>query len=339
MARCRTSLLASSGGAILANGRAPGRRRDYSLALARGVPRSFPHALSMDSDVEISYETAARQQDHYVSTLRTVVPTLLVDASESHPDCPFVEDTAVVVRNRAVVCRPGATTRRGEVHAIKDALLLLGFEVVDMADGYEISSSTDAPTCDGGDVLFPVGYRPAAERDEGGVSGGIGRKRVGANVYGRHMFVGISSRTNEAGYEALKRAFESDGGGDDGRSLEVVPVPLPRRNSTLHLKSIVAHLDERTLLAPVGEEGDEFLKAMGAVERGYTVVRLPDVAACNVVSVNGVVLAPPTACEETRRLLEKTVVDERGWELVYEDASEFAKCDGALTCKNILLDV
>jgi len=146
--------------------------------------------------------------------------------------------------------------------------------------------------------------------------------------------VGLSSRTNDEGVRFLCESFPG---------VCVIPVPLhllqeeEEESSFLHLKSIVTHVDDRTLLLPRGELGDELLRIMDAEARGYTSIRLPDIASCNVVSVNGVILAPPTECPETKLILEREIVEERGMRIMYEDASEFAKCDGALTCKSILL--
>ena len=66
-------------------------------------------------------------------------------------------------------------------------------------------------------------------------------------------------------------------------------------------------------------------------------MRLPDIAACNVVSANGHVLASPDICNESKEILKREVEQKRGMSLVYVDASEFAKYDGALTCKSILI--
>lgn len=43
-----------------------------------------------------------------------VLPTL-----ESHPDCPFVEDTVVYARGVAVTLRQGHESRRGEVDSVR----------------------------------------------------------------------------------------------------------------------------------------------------------------------------------------------------------------------------
>jgi dimethylargininase len=78
-----------------------------------------------------------------------------------HPDSVFVEDTAVVLDEVAVMTRPGAPSRRGEVRSVRPALA-----------PFRPLRSIDAPgTLDGGDVL----------------------------VLDREVVIGISGRTNAAG--------------------------------------------------------------------------------------------------------------------------------------------
>lgn len=301
--------------------------RSYTVAIARNVPRTFANALSSISNYspsEISYDRAASQHEEYISALRLSVPTLVLPASESHPDCVFVEDAAIAIGNRAVVNRIGTDSRRGEEGPIKKALKRFGATVTDMREEEDGSA-----TCDGGDALYPVGFRWAA----GERHGSTGMRSALCKRGGRHLFVGLSNRTNMGGIEVLKRVFEDVDGG-----VEVVPVPDVDGTGALHLKSIVTHVDDRTLLVPTGALGDEVLRAMQARERGYDIVRLPDEAACNVVSVNGAVFAPPTNCDETRKIFEKEM-NKRRLLVRYIHSSEFAKCDGALTCMSILLDL
>jgi dimethylargininase len=83
------------------------------------------------------------------------------------PDSVFVEDTAVVLDEVAVLARPGAESRRRETDAIEQRL-----------QGYRPLCRLHAPaTLDGGDVLRA----------------------------GRTLFVGQSSRTNAAGIAQLQR--------------------------------------------------------------------------------------------------------------------------------------
>jgi dimethylargininase len=89
------------------------------------------------------------------------------------PDAVFVEDTAVVTDELAVLCRPGAASRRREVDAVGDALAR-----------YRPLRRVEPPaTLDGGDVL-----------------------RVG-----RRVWVGLSERTTAAGAEQLRAILGPQG--------------------------------------------------------------------------------------------------------------------------------
>lgn len=181
--------------------------------------------------------------------------------------------------------------------SISEILQQLGYEkIVDMRQ------IQDSAFCDGGDVLYT----------------------------GRHLFVGLSERTNAAAVDVLTNVFHKD--------VHVQSVDELEDDAALHLKSMVTHLDEHTLLAPSGDLGDQVLKAMNASELGYEAIRLPSMLACNVVTVNGNVLAQHTGCEESKRILEQCTQD-RGLVLEFVDMSEIAKADGALTCCSVLLQI
>lgn len=90
-----------------------------------------------------------------------------VAPAPDHPDAVFIEDTAVVVPELAVVTRPGAPSRRAETAVVASALAV-----------YRELAAIEAPaTLDGGDVL-----------------------RVGRAIY-----VGRSARSNAAGMAQLGR--------------------------------------------------------------------------------------------------------------------------------------
>jgi dimethylargininase len=89
------------------------------------------------------------------------------------PDAWFVEDAAVIVPELAVVARPGADTRRGEVAAMAKVLA-----------PHRPLATIEAPgTLEGGDVL----------------------------VVGREVFIGLSERTNAGGAEQLARLLSPHG--------------------------------------------------------------------------------------------------------------------------------
>jgi dimethylargininase len=87
-------------------------------------------------------------------------------ATPDMPDSVFVEDTAIVLDDVAVVTRPGAVSRRRETTAVE----------AELAKHRPILRIEAPGTIDGGDVL----------------------------VEGRTIFVGRSSRTNRAGFDQLR---------------------------------------------------------------------------------------------------------------------------------------
>ncbi|HSK26339.1 MAG TPA: N(G),N(G)-dimethylarginine dimethylaminohydrolase [Jiangellales bacterium] len=91
-----------------------------------------------------------------------------VEPADDHPDAVFVEDTVVVVDDLAVLTRPGAAERRGEVAGARQTVTELGLGVAEIrAPGH----------LDGGDVL-----------------------QVGSTVY-----VGRGGRTDGEGIRQLRR--------------------------------------------------------------------------------------------------------------------------------------
>ena len=202
--------------------RNPSSSKNYTSVAIRGVPNSFSNALAKESPTDpISVPTAVQQHEVYKEYLSCIVPRVIdLEADESYPDCVFIEDTAIVIDDQAVITRIGADSRKGEVDAIKEALVGIGLKVTDMRSDDNDNDDNGIATCDGGDVLYPVSYT----RDP--KTGGPLQKRGG-----NHLFVGISSRTNHAGANFLQRAFPH---------IEVVPVELGDLSSeALHLKSIV----------------------------------------------------------------------------------------------------
>jgi dimethylargininase len=91
-----------------------------------------------------------------------------LEADLRFPDSTFVEDTAILTPRGAILTRPGAASREGEVDVIRPALL--GF--------FPAPKAIEAPgTVDGGDIC-------EAEN---------------------HFFIGLSHRTSEGGARQLAR--------------------------------------------------------------------------------------------------------------------------------------
>lgn len=138
------------------------------IAITRGVARTIQHAqLTYREWESIDYLAAALQHRDYCRVLESLGCTVIsLPADDAYPDCVFIEDTAVVLEELAVITRPGAASRRGETRAVADAL-----------EPYRPLVHIEAPaTLDGGDVL----------------------------VLDDRIYVGLSTRTNAAAIGQLR---------------------------------------------------------------------------------------------------------------------------------------
>ena len=143
--------------------------------LLRALTREVSPALA---DCELTFlerepidvRRAAAQHDAYCAALLSLgLEVVRLPGDPALPDCCFVEDTAVVVDEIAVLTSMGAPTRRGEVGAVAGAL----------APDRELVRIEPPARIEGGDVL----------------------------VVGRRVFVGQSGRTDAAGTRALAAAL------------------------------------------------------------------------------------------------------------------------------------
>lgn len=136
-------------------------------ALIRPVPESFDRALIREGTPRIDVELARAQHDEYRRHLADAGYSIeVVPTDQAHPDCVFIEDTAVIVGEVAVISRPGAISRRGETLSVAAAL----------SSRFAITQITEPGTLDGGDVL----------------------------IMGDVVYVGRSTRTNSDGIDQLR---------------------------------------------------------------------------------------------------------------------------------------
>jgi dimethylargininase len=146
-----------------------------NVAIVREVGTALARCeLSFVPRIPIDVELARRQHAAYCTALRSLGCELLVLAAlDEHPDSVFVEDTALVFDELAVLTQPGALSRRGEVESV--GLALSAFR--------PLARITGAGTIDGGDVL-----------------------RIGREVY-----VGRSARSNDEGIGQLRALLAPHG--------------------------------------------------------------------------------------------------------------------------------
>jgi dimethylargininase len=113
------------------------------------------------------YGLVLQQHANYCEALRQCGVTITTLESDlNHPDSTFVEDTAVLTAQCAILTRPGAVSRVGESAAIRPAIQRF----------FHMTGEIAAPgTVDGGDICEA----------------------------GKHFFLGLSDRSNEEGLRQL----------------------------------------------------------------------------------------------------------------------------------------
>ena len=141
------------------------------IAITRALSASLANCeLSFVDRAPIDLDLARVQHRAYGQALIAVGCDLIeLPAQDALPDAVFVEDTALVLDEVAVMTRPGAEARRAE-----------GVTVAEALREFRRLLSIEAPgTLDGGDVM-----------------------RIGHSLH-----VGESARTNRAGIEQLRAAI------------------------------------------------------------------------------------------------------------------------------------
>jgi dimethylargininase len=147
----------------------------FRHAIVRQPGSNFADGLTTAELGSPDVALALAQHEAYCRTLEDCGLELSrLPPDPEHPDSTFVEDAAVLTTASAILCLPGATSRRGEVASIRDAIQS-HFPLI-----HEIQSPA---TLDGGDICEA----------------------------GSHFFIGISHRTNEEGARQLGRFLAADG--------------------------------------------------------------------------------------------------------------------------------
>ena len=110
---------------------------------------------------------ALKQHEQYIDALKSCgIEITVLEADNNFPDSTFVEDTAVLTSECAIITNPGADSRKGETTEIESV----------MGRFYENIEFIKSPgTLDGGDVMMAD----------------------------KHFYIGISERTNEEGAQQL----------------------------------------------------------------------------------------------------------------------------------------
>ena len=229
--------------------------------------------------VPIDVARAVRQHDEYCQVLHSLgVDVIELPRLPDHPDAVFVEDTALVLDDVAVILRPGAESRRGEVASVAAAL-----------EQHRACVTMEAPaTLDGGDVI----------------------------IFAKRILVGQSTRSSAAGIRALAELVAPF-----GYSVEGVPI-----EGVLHLKSAATVVDDETLIHVPHSVDLSFLGAK------LLVAHPDEPQGANVVRVGESVLVDASA-PNTVAILRQYCS-----RVVEVNVDEFAKAEGAISCKGVLFD-
>ena len=141
----------------------------FTRAIVRLPATTFAAGLSSAGEGAPDLGRALDQHAQYVHALRDCgLEVTALEPDDAYPDSTFVEDTAVMTERGAIVMRPGAPSRQGEVTSMRRSL----------RDFYPELPAIESPgSVDGGDICEADG----------------------------HYLIGVSARTNESGAGQLER--------------------------------------------------------------------------------------------------------------------------------------
>ena len=147
----------------------------FRYAIVRPPGDNFAESLTSSNLGTPDLVLARAQHEAYCGALEACGLQLLrLPPDLEHPDSTFVEDTAVLTRHSAILARPGAISRLGEVAGVRDYI---------QHHYPPVREILPPGTLDGGDVCEA----------------------------GSHFFIGVSHRTNEEGARQLAQYLAADG--------------------------------------------------------------------------------------------------------------------------------
>jgi dimethylargininase len=250
------------------------------VAITRAVSPAFAACeLTHLTRVPIDVEVARGQHRAYEQALIDAGCSLeRLDTAPDMPDSVFVEDLAVVLDELVIITRPGAESRRREGAAVVEALA-----------AYRLLHVIEPPgTVDGGDVL----------------------------VVGRRVFVGRSSRTNEAAVVQIRKVLQPYG--------YTVCDTVVR--GCLHLKSAVTALADDRLLVNRGWIDEDVFGGFSLLD-----VEPEEPSAANALRLEDRLVVAAAFPRTAERLTQ------HGFRLEIIDVSELAKAEGAVTCCSLIV--
>jgi len=253
----------------------------FTKAIVRIPGANFDAGLTTVDFGRPDLSLVLRQHSRYCEALvECGLALTTLDPDLRFPDSTFVEDTAILTPHGAVLTRPGALSREGEVEAIRPTIL----------NFYPAPLTIEAPgTVDGGDICEA----------------------------GSHFFLGLSHRTNEEGARQLAAHLASFG--YTSSTIDVRPM-----TTILHLKSGISYIEDNTLVVMEEMAANPQFARFDLIQ-----VDAEESYAANCVRVNDRVLV----AEGFPRLT--TALQDRGFNPLVLDMSEFQKMDGGLSCLSL----
>ncbi len=171
----------------------------FSNAIVRPPSRNFAAGLSSSAEGTPDVDLALEQHAAYVRALRAAaIEVTCLEPQPALPDATFVEDTAIVTGRGAILTRPGAPSRQGEVVSIGASLR--NFHA-------ELPVITAPGSVDGGDICEADG----------------------------HFLIGVSARTNEAGARQLAQHLTRWGYGSSIVDIRANPALLHLKSGIAYL--------------------------------------------------------------------------------------------------------
>lgn len=249
------------------------------LAITHTVPDCFHRCVTTHIDKTKPDLSRAREQwESYCQALRDAGCGVHVLEANSHlPDAPFVEDTGVMVGEVFIAARMSAPTRSSETQAV----------IAHLAETHQITRLSPPAYLDGGDVL----------------------------MLHENFFVGLSGRTNRAGFLQFKEIVNSLG-------FQAAPVQV---TGCLHLKTAVTAVDQETVILNPGWVDPRLFS-------DYRVLKVPssEPFSANLLRVKSHLFV---AAGHPRR---DDLLNQNGFDFQTIDISELEKAEAGLTCLSIL---
>ena len=140
----------------------------FTSAIVRTPAKSIVEGLTESKALGApNYEQAIIQHQSYIDSLKMCgLDVTVLEPCEEYPDSTFLEDVALITPSCAIITRPGAYSRRGEVKEIESVL----------RNRFNNVQVIETPgTLEGGDVM----------------------------MVGNHYYIGLSNRTNLKGAKQI----------------------------------------------------------------------------------------------------------------------------------------